>query len=162
MSTPAGLMLPTAKSYAPGAGNPRDSAMISQQQMNESQNNLNKSVGGKRRKHKTRGLYAKGGANSDVVVPQFQMQYTPQGGPGTNPNDQISNISSTSMQTTAWKANDNLATKMGGTKRVSNKKKKGGNPDWLWGCYSGGKKSKRLVKRRKNKTKKRNSRHLKL
>jgi hypothetical protein len=115
-------MLPTFKSYAPGAGNPRDSAMISQQQMNQSQNNLNKSVGGKRRKHRTTRIYSKGGANGLVAVPQFQMQYTPQGGIGTNPNEQIANISSTSMQTTSWKANDNLATKMGGyKKRKTNK-----------------------------------------
>jgi len=150
MSTPAGLMLPTAKSYAPGAGNPRDSALMSQQQTNESQNSLNKTVGGKKRKHRTKKFYSKGGDNGEVAVPQFQMQYTPQGGPGTNPNDQIADISSTSMQTTAWKANDNLATKMGGAK-----KRRGGNPDWNWGCYSGGKKSKRQLKKRKYKTKKR-------
>jgi hypothetical protein len=147
MSTPAGLMLPTAKSYAPGAGNPRDSALVSQQQTNESQNNLNKTVGGKRKNR------YRGGANDEVAVPQFQMQYTPQGGPGTNPNDQIADISSTSMQTTTWKANDNLATKMGGSK----KKRRGGNSNWNWGCYSGGKK-KRLSKKRKSKTKKRSKR----
>lgn len=139
MSTPSGLMLPTAKSYVPGAGNPRDSALVSQQQMNESQNNLNKTVGGKKRRYK-------GGAeNGEVAVPQFQMQYTPQGGPGTNPNDQITNMSSTSMQSTSWKANDNLAAKMGGTR----KRKRGGNPNWNWGCSSGGKKTKSRRKRRK-------------
>lgn len=113
---PPGLMLPTVKSYVPGAGNPRDSALVSQQQMNESQNNLNKTVGGKKIRYK-------GGAeNSEVVVPQFQMQYTPQGGPGTNPNDQITNMSSTSMQSTSWQVNDKLASKMGGGTR---KRKRG-------------------------------------
>ena len=113
MSTnPPGLILPTSTSYVPGAGNPRESALLSQQQMNQSQNNLNKSVGGRKRR-----LRRGGSNNNNVAVPQFQMQYTPQGGPGTNPNDQIANISSTSMQTTAWKADDNLATKMGGRSR---------------------------------------------
>jgi hypothetical protein len=141
-NTPDGLMLPTAKSYVPGSGNPRDSALMSQQQMNESQNNLNKTVGGRKRRYK-----GKGGATNEVAVPQFQMQYTPQGGPGTNPNDQITNMSSTSMQSTAWKADDNLAAKMGGTR----KRKRGGNPNWNWGCYSGGKR--RKSRRNKKKTK---------
>ena len=154
MTTPAGLMLPTSKSFLPGAGNPRDSAMMSQQQMNQTQNNLNKTVGGKRSK------YSKGGANTngEVVVPQFQMQYTPQGGHGSNPNDQITNISSTSMQTTAWKANDNLATKMGGSYL---KKKRGGNTNWIWNCYSGGKKTKRNTKYRKYKKSKNNYKNTK-
>lgn len=137
---PNGLMLPTSISYVPGAGNPRDSALLSQQQMNQSQNNLNKTVGGKKKRR------FRGGNNTNTVaVPQFQMQYTPQGGPGTNPNDQIANMSSTSMQSSAWKADDNLATKMGGTRR----KKRGGNSNWNWGCYSGGKKNKSRRKRRK-------------
>jgi hypothetical protein len=144
MSTnPPGLMLPTVKSYTPGAGNPRDSAMMAQQQMNTKQANLNSSVGGyKKRKYR--------GGQSDVVVPQFQMQYTPQGGPGTNPNDQIKATSSTSMQSNAWAVNDNQATKMGGRRT-----RKGGK---LWGCYSGGKKKSRKS-HRKSRKHKRTRRH---
>ncbi len=44
-----------------------------------------------------------------ITVPQFHMPYTPQGGVGSNPNDQIKSTSSTSMQSTAWAANDKLA-----------------------------------------------------
>lgn len=130
---PPGLILPTQKSFIPGAGNPRDSAMMAGQEMNAKQASLNASVGGRIRRHR--------GGNNTVIVPQFQMLYTPQGGIGTNPNDQIKGISSTSMQSTSWSSNDNLATKMGGSRK--RKYKKGGNSDFSWGCYSGGKRSKR-------------------
>jgi hypothetical protein len=40
----------------------------------------------------------------------------------------------------------------GGSKR---RYKKGGNPDWVWGCYSGGK---RRTKRRNNSRRTRRSR----
>jgi len=144
---PPGLMLPTQKPYTPGAGNPRDSALLAGQNMNIKQANLNASVGGKKRKHKGGG---------DVVVPQFQMQYTAAGGPGSNPNDQIKNLSSTGMQTTSWSANDNNATKMGGTRRKTHKK--GGKSNLNWGCYSGGKK-RRMKHRKTRRISKRSKRH---
>ena len=62
-------------------------------------------------------FYSKGGADDTFPVPQFQMLYTPQGGPGTNPNNQIADISTTSTQASSWKANDNAASKMGGSKK---------------------------------------------
>lgn len=143
-TNPPGLMLPTQKSYTSGAGNPRDSAMMATQQMNNKQANLN-SVGGKRRK-------TRGGATTTTTalpVPQFQMQYPPQGGTGSNPNDQIKNNSSTSMQSSAWATNDSQATQMGGTKR----KYKGGSSDTKWGCYSGGKRKRTQRKSRRNRRK---------
>jgi len=145
-ANPPGLMLPTQKSYTTGAGNPRDSAMMSTQNMNNKQANLNASVGGGRR-HKFRGGAA------TVSIPQMQMSYQPQGGPGSNPNDQIKTNSSTSMQSKVWAANDSEATKVGGSrrrlKRKSLKRKslkrstkrsnyKGGSSNLNWGCYSGG------------------------
>lgn len=146
-SVPPGLMQPTMASFTPGAGNPRDSALLAQQQMNAKQLSLNSSVGGKRKRR------YRGGADT-VAVPQFQMQYTPTGGPGSNPNDQITGLSSTSMQSTAWAANDNLATKKGGSRR----KRGGYNPNWSWGCYSGGKKLIKTSKNKKIKSLKRKSR----
>jgi hypothetical protein len=137
-NVPPGLMQPTMTSFVPGAGNPRDSALMMQQQMNAKQQSLNNAVGGRRRRLK--------GGNNGIVVPQFQMQYSPTGGPGTNPNDQVKGLSSTSMQSTAWAANDNLATKMGGTR----KKRRGGCGDWSWGCYSGGKRTRGRKSRRKS------------
>jgi len=48
------------------------------------------------------------------------------------------------MQPVANIVNDSKYAVMGGgTRRL----KKGGNPDWIWGCYSGGK---RHTKRRRN------------
>jgi hypothetical protein len=120
MSTPPGLILPTQKSFALGAGNPRDSALMAGQQMNAKQASLNASVGGKhRRKKQKHSRHLKGGDN--VAVPQFHMQYTPQGGLGTNPNDQIKGTSSTSMQSTSWAKYDSEATKTGGRKSRRNK-----------------------------------------
>lgn len=165
MSTPPGLILPTQQSYVPGAGNPRDSAMLAMQNANIKQANLNASVGGKRYKK----LY-KGGAASTVVVPQMQMLYKPTNGTGTNPNDQIKGLSSTSMQSTAWAADDNQATKMGGTKkregtkrragtkRIYRKFKKGGSSfsNTNWGCYSGGKRRSKTRRHKKTSKRRRN------
>lgn len=155
-NTPPGLMKPTMTSFTPGAGNPRDSAMMAQQNMNMKQNNLNSSVGGRRRKPNWKG--GNDQTNNVVAVPQFQMNYTPTGGPGTNPNDQITSLSSTGMQSAAWSVNDSKAAQMGGWKKHN-----GGNPDWKWGCYSGGmkcktKNTKKRIKKNKKTKKKRNPR----
>ena len=98
---------------------------------------MNKLAGGKKYKMKKTKTSKKtkkyrGGA---VTVPQMQMGYTPQGGPGTNPNAQITGLSKTSTQDAAWRESDNLAAKGGKRKR-----KTGGNPNWNWPCMSGGKK----------------------
>jgi hypothetical protein len=120
--------------------------------MNQKQNLINQAGQGRgirRRKYR-------GGASSDasVAVPQFQMQYKPVGGPGTNPNDQVATGAKNGMQANANSVYDNQATQMGGKKRYS----KGGNPNWLWGCYSGGK-SKRRASRKSRKNKKKTRRH---
>jgi hypothetical protein len=144
-STPPGLMHPQVSSYTSGAGNPRDSAMMANQNMNAKQANLNNAVGGRRRKYR-------GGQSGSVVVPQMQMQYTAQNG-NSNPNSQIKGLSSTSMQTTANSVYDNQASQKGGSRK--RRYKKGGNADWSWGCYSGGRKR---TKRVKNKGRKRKTR----
>ena len=78
-----GMTYPTQQGYHDGAGNPRDSAMASMKSAALSQSNANKALaGGRRRK-------CRGGA---INAPQMQMLYQPQGGPGTNPNDQMSKI----------------------------------------------------------------------
>jgi hypothetical protein len=94
-------------------------------------------------------------SSSSITVPQYQMLYEPQGGTGTNPNNQIQGNSQTSTQMAANSVYDSNATKMGGgyKKRI----RKGGNPDWIWGCMSGGKKRSRKgcrTSRRRNKHKK--------
>jgi hypothetical protein len=140
-----GMMLPTQKGMP--AGNPRDSAIHSMNSNNQSSVLASKLLsGGRHKKRRFRG----GQANSNIAVPQFQMQYEPQGGPGSNPNNQIQGNSQTSTQMAANSALDSGATKMGGSRR-----RKGGNPDWVWGCMSGGKKRrtyKRYTKRNKKNT----------
>lgn len=124
---PPGYITPTSVSYPNGAGNPRDAAISSGQQMNAKQSNMNAIGGTRRRRRKTkrvsrktrrtrkrvsrkrgkRGIRRRRGGG--VAAPQYQMSYTPTGGPGTNPNDQISNMTSTNMQSAAWKVNDQQA-----------------------------------------------------
>ena len=101
MSFP-GLIQPQVSSYVPGAGNPRDSAMMANQAMNAKQASLN-SIGGRRRKRRGGGT---------VSVPQFQMQYPAANG-ANNPNDQIKTLSSIGMQTNANSVYDSHATKGG-------------------------------------------------
>jgi len=135
----------TIKTTAPGlteptmigmpAGNPKDSAIASQNQMNQKQASLSSAVGGRKRR---------GGA---IAVPQFQMQYTPQGGQGQDPNALIQQNSQTSTQAVENASMDSGALQKGGMKC-----KKGGNTDWLWGCYSGGK-SRNKKNRKTKKTK---------
>jgi hypothetical protein len=163
--SPPGLMQPTMTSYPPGAGNPRDAAAMSQQQMNMSQNDLNNVIGGgkynknKKRQNKRRMMSSSSnhsmvnildwnkaisGGAGNVVVPQFNMQYKAVGGPGTNPNDQIAGTSSVGMQRHADALYDAQARQMGG------------NPDWNWGCYSGGK-SRRKRTRKMRRVNRKNS-----
>ena len=142
---PPGYMPITTSSLEPGTGNPRDSAAALGQNANTKLANLNSAVGG-RRKRKYRG----GAANNEIPAPQFQMQYTPTGGPGTSPNNQIASLTSKSMQSNAWSVEDNAATKMGG-KKIN---RKGGSSDWNWDCYSGGRKSRGTRKSKKNNNRK--------
>ena len=129
-----GLMNPTQKGML--AGNPRDSAIQSTTNNNLLQAQANTALsGGRLRKRKA---YRGGEANSTIQVPQYQMLYEPQGGTGTNPNNQIQAGAQTSTQMAANSVYDNAATKTGGSKR--SRRRKGGNPNWLWGCMSGGKK----------------------
>ena len=151
-NTAPGLTQPTMKGMQ--AGNPKDSAIADQNQMNQKQASLTAAVGGRRNK--------KGG---DIAVPQFQMPYSPQGGTGQDPNALIQQNSQTSTQSTQNASMDSNALTKGG-KKIRKKSRKGGNGDWKWGCSSGGKsrkkrtsRSKRLIKiryTRKNRKSRRN------
>ena len=138
-NTAPGLTQPTMIGMQ--AGNPKDSAIASQNQMNQKQASLSAAVGG-RRKNK------KGG---DIAVPQFQMQYTPQGGEGQDPNALIQQNSQTSTQSVQNASMDSNALVKG-----VKKNRKGGNSDWSWGCSSGGKaRSKRSRRSRRSRQNKR-------
>ena len=144
-----GMMFPTQKAMI--GSTPADSARLAAINKSASQAQANKLMaGGKLRKRRHIG-----GA---VVVPQYQMLYEPQGGPGTNPNNQIQAGAQTSTQMAANSVYDNAATKTGGSKR--SRRRKGGNPNWLWGCMSGGKKCTRKNKKsRKNRKNKKSRKH---
>lgn len=137
-----GLKLPTQIGML--SGNPRDSAIASQNQVNAKQTTLGNAVGGYKRKRR------RGGSNS-IVIPQFTMPYKPTGGPGQDPNSIIQQNSQTSTQASANAVYDSYATQKGG----KTKKRRGGSSKYVWGCYSGGKRSKRRT--RKSKSKKRKS-----
>ena len=137
MSIP-GMMYPTQKGMP--AGNPRDSAMVTMNNNAQNQANANAAMAG----GKLKSLRKYRGGNS-IVVPQYNMPYEPQGANGTNPNNLIQQNAATSTQGAANSAYDAAAFKKGGTRR-----RKGGNPDWIWGCSSGGRRSRRSIKSRRS------------
>jgi hypothetical protein len=146
MSIP-GLIYPTSKGML--AGNPRDSAIANMNNASAIQAQANNAVGGRRsrsRRNRSRAVSRVGGGT--IAVPQYQMLYEPQGGPGTNPNNQIQANAAIATQGAANAALDSGAFKKGGRRSRS---RKGGNSDWNWGCMSGGRKRrshKRSTKRR--------------
>jgi hypothetical protein len=147
-----GLMRPTQIGFQPGAGTPRESAMENMKQNNQLQAQASNSLsGGRLRKRK-----AYGGGNT-LTVSQFTMPYPETSGFGTGVNSQVKGISQTSTQMDANAALD----KVGGSKRRGSSKRrsrKGGNPDWVWGCMSGGKKRRTRKNSRKNKKSRKNRR----
>jgi len=131
-----GLLLPTVNAQI-GNTQSQSAIMASNDaaiKMNKMNNEL---AGGRKRK------YRRGGA---IVVPQFHMSYTPQNGPGQDPNSQIRDNAAIGTQAAANSVYDSQALKFGGS-----------NPNWEWGCYSGGKKKRNSRKKRRT-SKKRNTR----
>lgn len=150
-----GLIYPSVQAMP--AGNPRDSAILAQQESVKSQVALAKAVGGGASK-KTK-LHGGNSQSNSILVPQFQMQYKPIGADGQDPNSIIKSGSQISTQGAANSVYDKLASQKGGKKSRKNKKtkrrmqkrtsrnKKGGNV-LSWGCYNGGKgKGKRRTRR---------------
>jgi len=143
-----GMIYPQQKPML--AGNPKDSAIAANNQSISRQSDLIKATsGGKRRR-----LYKKyGGATSDgVTVPQMQVQYSTTGAGGQDPNSIIKQNTSVSVQGAENAKYDNLAKKGG------SRKKRGGNSDWSWGCYSGGRKKTRIKSYKRKQHKKRRTR----
>jgi hypothetical protein len=135
-NSPPGLVNPTQIGMI--GSNPQQSAYQTLVNMNQKQTSLCNAVGGRKQR--------KGGA---VAVPQFQMQYPVQNGPGQDPNSQVMSNSSTSMQRNVNASNDYQATNMNGG-------------SVKWGCYSGGIRRKtRKTKTRKTKTRRAKKRNTK-
>lgn len=143
-----GMIYPTVKGSL--AGTPRDSAMANMKQNNQLQAQANTALSGGR--HRKRKAY---GGGDTLVAPQATLLYPETNGPGTGVNSQMQGNAQISTQMAANAALDNGATTMGGSRR--RRSRKGGNPDWLWGCMSGGKKRSRKAygrRRRTNKSRK--------
>jgi len=125
--------------------NPYDSARQAGLNQRQSQANANSAMAGGKMNRRRRYI---GGA---IIVPQssYQNLYTNQTGTGTDPNSQYASGLQTSTQMAANSQWDNEAKNVKGGSR----RRKGGNPDWVWGCMSGGKKgkSKRRTRRHKHK-----------
>ncbi len=136
-----GLLLPTVK--APLAGTPGASAMAARSNQAQQQSALANAVGGRRRRRVKIGAN-KIGANKiggAITVPQMP-------GDTSGANAVATQNARHSTQGAANAQYDAAAMKKGGTRR-----KKGGNPNWLWGCFSGGR---RQSKKRTRKTRRRN------
>ena len=138
-----GLVLP--KVQAPLAGSPGSSAMAARNNQAQQQAALANAVGGRRRRVKRgankRGANKMGGA---ITVPQMP-------GDTSGANAVATQNARHSTQGAANAQYDAAAMKKGGTRR-----KNGGNPNWLWGCFSGGRSKRRTTKRRTSKTRRRN------
>ena len=146
-STIPGMVYPTRQAMP--AGTPAESAMANMKGTAMTQASANKGLAGGKIKRSRRRY--NGGASDGIVVPQYHMLYTPTNGTGTGPNSQIQAglTTSTQMGTAGNAKYDAYASVKGGSKR-----RKGGNPDWSWGCVSGGKKRKSTKHTRRNKHKK--------
>lgn len=143
--TISGLIKPTVNSYPPGANSPHTAAKAMAASNNQKLNDINQmAAGSKRRK--------RGGG--DVNVPVLKPMYTSQNGQA-DPVSQQQALAQSGTQGAANRVYDNNPTKMGGSRR-----RRGGNPNWSWGCYSGGRRrtQRRKTKKHKKKTR-RNRRH---
>jgi hypothetical protein len=141
-----GMLLPTQQGLL--AGNPRDSAIAAGNASNLKLQAL-QSIGGRgkgKRLRKRRG----GAGATTIAVPQFSMQYTPQGGPGQDPNSIIQQNAAVGTQSAANAVYDKYATQNGGY--YNNMNMNMNTNQYQWGCYSGGKKYKKnCIKKTSNK-----------
>lgn len=137
-----GLIQPTVKSYPEGANSPASAGKVIHQNNGLRLHNINGLSAGSRRR--------KRGGGDDVHVPFLKPMYESQNGQEADPVAQQAQGQSINMQSTANNVYDDQATKMGGSRR-----RRGGNPDWSWGCYNGGR---RRTKRRKTKKHKKKTR----
>ena len=126
-----GLPPPTKQGHI---GSPAQAAYNDNLQKNASQTALINSVGGSMKK--------RGGA---ITVPVLQTSYKTTGSPDQSPNGIAAYNARVSSQGQENSTYDKQALQ-GGKRR-----KRGGNPDWIWGCYSGGKKRKTRTNKRKTK-----------
>ena len=145
----AGITYPIKTSML--GSTPMQSAAIAGANANQQKVNLAAAVGGSKKK-----LYVGGqSAPGTLVVPQFKMPYNVTNAPSQSPNAVIQSGAAISTQSRSNAQYDSLA--LSGGKRKRRRSKKGGNRNWSWGCYSGGKTLKRLHRNsRKNRISRKN------
>ena len=147
-NTIPGLILPTQRGML--AGNPRDSAIAEGNAANLKLQAL-QSIGGSR-KYKLK----RGGATTpqnSIPIPQFNMQYTPQGGNNQTPNSIIRQSAIIGTQNAANSVYDKYAMQKGGHFNINTN-------NYQWGCYSGGKnKTIRKLHKKKRSTRRRSRRN---
>ena len=152
-----GLQLPTSKGMI--SSNPSSSAYQATQNNANTAGSLKAAVGGGRRRKKSNRF--KGGKG--IEVPQYQMGYSPQNGPGQDPNSIIADSSATSTQSASWSKYDKNATMNGG--RGGRGGRMNGscmNGSCMNGCKSHKKKKKRSRKKKLTKRNKRSNKYRKI
>jgi hypothetical protein len=127
MSNTNSTGLPPPTIQARNGGTPAEAAYNDRQQQNTSQHALIVAV-------------SKGGA---VTIPVLQTSYKTTGSSEQSPTGIAVNNGRVASQGNEYAKYDNQLQQ--GGKRC----KRGGNPDWLWGCYSGGRKRKTRTNKRK-------------
>ena len=125
-----GLPPPTVQGRT---GSPAQAAYNDRQQQQLSQAHAIRALAGGSMKKK-------GGA---ITVSTVQPMYKEVGGPGQTTTGISTNNAKVANQNQQDAIYDNQLQQ--GGKRC----KRGGNPDWLWGCYSGGRKRKTRTNKRK-------------
>jgi hypothetical protein len=144
---PAGVTCPVVSSM-PGQTPGQSAAINFQANAAQSAALGNIGSGGGRKKK----LYG-GQATNNITVPTLPTPY-PTVGPVTT-NSTFKSGAIIGSQSTANAVGDQYAL-TGGKRRKSNKK--GGNPNWVWGCHSGGRKMRRTNKKNRSKKGKKGSR----
>ena len=142
--------------YDSGGTSQRSNALAYQTSMNSSQNSLNSTHGGTRRRRNHKGGSGTG-MSEKTTIPQFAST-----GPSVSPydaNQASQNGNQSSLTSQANSTYDCWATKRcntsGGSKRQ--RRRRGGDKQKLWGCYSGGRK--KSINTRYKRTKCRGGRH---
>jgi hypothetical protein len=154
-----GMVYPTTKGML--AGNPRASAIEQGNLTTQKLVALNK-IGGKlkyRKYHKYSKNSRRGGASASaaatmapITVPQYNLQYTYQNGTGQDPNSIIKLNAANSTQGAANAVYDKYATVMPTTSQIGGVYVNPNTNQYQWGCYSGGKTTKRRKMNKKKGT----------
>ena len=141
---PPGITLPTVKPLTVGTSTPGQSAYQAGINSAVQQNGMLQALSGGKKK------FLKGGNTpNSYYIPQLNMLYKPQNGPGQNPNDIIKSSVGTAGQTYANQVYDSCVGKTNCTGQSGGTRVCSSGEINCWGCYSGGKKKRRTDSRKR-------------